>query len=70
MWRSGWVWIKTLCGDRPAACHDLADMGMDLGLDAALESRLPPLMEVAAARQRDPAGAVRPLGTDQRSSFA
>ena len=70
MWRSGWVWIKTLRERRSLARDDLADMGMELGLDASLESRLPPLMEVAAARQRDPAGTVRPLGTDQRSSFA
>ncbi len=70
MWRSGWVWITTLRGRRPRIRNDPADMGMELGLDASLESRLPPLMEVAAARHRDPADTVGPLGTDQRSRFA
>lgn len=45
-------------------------MGIEFGLEASLESRLPPLMEVAAARTRDVAEVISPLGTDLRSRFA
>jgi hypothetical protein len=70
MWRSGWVWITTRKRRRVSDGHDPAEMGVDFGLDAALESRLPPLMELAAAGRRDPSEAMRPLGTDQRSRLA
>ena len=71
MWRSAWAWLNTRRRvPRPATGHDHADMGTEIGLDASLESRLPPLMENAASRTRGPADDVRPLGTDHRSRFA
>lgn len=70
MWHSGWGWFKSLRSAQAPRRPDPADMGIEFGLDASLESRLPPLMEVAAARTRDVAEAISPLGTDHRSRFA
>ncbi|GAP37624.1 hypothetical protein ISF6_3569 [Piscinibacter sakaiensis] len=49
---------------------DPADMGIDVGLDETLESRLPPLMDWVAARPPAQGAVVAPLGTDRRSRIA
>ena len=69
MWFSSWVWFKGLRSERLQPFHDRADMGVEIGLDASLDSRLPPLMHFAVNHL--PAGtptAIVPLGTDLRSS--
>lgn len=70
MWQTGWFWLKARRKAPTAARPDLADMGIEIGLDASLESRLPPLLEVAALRTREGKDGVSPLGTDHRSRFA
>lgn len=70
MWQTSWTWLKTRRSEQSSARPDLADMGIEIGLDASLESRLPPLLEVAASRTRDATDGVSPLGTDLRSRFA
>jgi hypothetical protein len=70
MWHASWTWLKGRRAERAHARPDLADMGTEIGLDASLESRLPPLFEGAASRTRDAGDGVSPLGTDHRSRFA
>lgn len=70
MWQSGWLWFKSLRGPRATVRPDRCDMGIEIGLDESLESRLPPLLEVAASRPHDLSRGVSPLGTDHRSRFA
>ncbi len=69
MWFSGWVWFKGERGARQRPIDDRADMGVEIGLDASLDSMLPPLLGFAAqcATTASAVAAVMPLGTDQRS---
>ncbi|MEO8278321.1 MAG: hypothetical protein ABI564_01445 [Ideonella sp.] len=70
MWFSGWVWFKGVRADRPRLIDDRADMGVEIGLDASLDSMLPPLMNFAVHQHNaittTPA---MPLGTDLRSRY-
>lgn len=70
MWQTGWFWLKSLRKASPRARPDPADMGIEIGLDESLESRLPPLLEFAALNSREATDGIRPLGTDHRSRFA
>ena len=70
MWHSGWTWFKTLRGRRAHARPDRCDMGIEIGLDESLDTCLPPLLDIAAARPRDAANPASPLGTDHRSRLA
>ncbi len=71
MWFSGWVWFKGMRGARPRLVDDRADMGVEIGLDASLDSMLPPLLSFAVDKTSIVAGGggVMPLGTDQRSPY-
>jgi hypothetical protein len=70
MWRSGWTWLRIWRRAKPRGRADLADMGIDIGLDQSLESRFPPLLEDAAFRPHTRAGQKSlPLGTDLRSQL-
>ena len=69
MWSSVWIWFKGLRGARRRPATDRADMGVEIGLDQSLDSRLPPLLGFAvhkSQRPSSPAGLL-PLGTDLRS---
>lgn len=70
MWFSGWVWFKGLRSERSRPADDRADMGVEIGLDASLDSMLPPLLGFAADGPAVVAPAsVTPLGTDRRSRY-
>ena len=69
MWRSGWFWFRSLRKSAVRGRLDLADMGIDIGLDESLESVLPPLMGDAVNWPQAGAGRSQPLGTDLRSQL-
>lgn len=71
MWFSGWVWFKGLRSERLRPIDDRADMGVEIGLDASLDSMLPPLMNFAVAQHNALAKTpAMPLGTDLRSRYS
>ncbi len=68
MWLSNWVWLKGLRRQsRKNVEPDPADMGVEIGLDASLDSMLPPLLDYGAEKGQAKSTSVRPLGTDLRS---
>ena len=71
MWFSSWGCFKGLRGASLRPTDDRADMGVEIGLDASLDSMLPPLLSFAVEASKPGAvsGAVMPLGTDQRASY-
>lgn len=69
MWFRGWVWFKGLRSERQRPSDDRADMGVEIGLDASIDSMLPPLLDFAAdkSQRHSTAAVAAPLGTDLRS---
>lgn len=67
MWRSGWIWFKAKRPSERSGGADPADMGVEIGLDASLDSMLPPLLNFAVDKSHRAAATALPLGTDLRS---